>query len=165
MKNLAFTVLVATLLAACSTTQTRSVASKDATYSVVDAKGSHIANDQLMHMPSSPQQTESNAIELQKQRVSALAHSQTDSPLVLLHSELPIYPLDALAQHIEGVVEIRFTVDEAGRAGDFRVIASPDPRLSAACISALNTWRFKAPKKDGLPSTVEVVQQFPFRMR
>ena len=112
------------------------------------------------------QRTERDAVEVLKQRTAALpTRPFGDSPLVLLSSSLPDYPRDVIDDEIEGVVELRFTIDEAGLVSSPQVVSSPDARLTAECLRVLKKWRFQPILKDGKAVRVEVVQRFPFRLQ
>ena len=111
------------------------------------------------------QHTERDAIELQKRHTAALPVSEADSPLVLLHSSLPDYPRDVIADEVEGVVDIRFTIDEAGLVRNPRVVSSPDERLTAECLRVLKKWRFQPAQKEGRAVRIEARQRFPFKLQ
>lgn len=140
MKILLFT-LIAAMTAACSTAVT------------------YEAGDGV-------QRTERDAIELHKQRTAVLPiNNDADSPLVLLRSSLPNYPKDVVADGVEGIVEIRFTINEAGLVLNPQVVSSPDARLTAECIRVLNEWRFRPVQKEGRVVKIEARQRFPFKLQ
>lgn len=113
---------------------------------------------------NSVQLTEREAIEVLKRTPTALPVGDADSSLVLLRGSLPGYPKDVIANGIEGVVEIRFTIDEAGLVRNPQVVSSPDARLTAACLRALNEWRFRPVPKEGMVVRIEAAQKFPFKL-
>ena len=110
--------------------------------------------------------TEPDAVELLKRRTAALPMGNyADSPLVLLHSSLPDYPREVIADEVEGVVEIRFTIDEAGLVRNLQVVSSPDERLTAECLRVLKEWRFQPAQKEGRAVRIEARQRFPFKLQ
>jgi TonB family protein len=142
--------VAAAMAAACST---------PATYEVVDAG---IKDEELMSMPIRQSHTERQAVALLKEGATSVPGKPS---LQLLGGRFPGYPEDVLADGIEGIVDLAFTVDEAGRVKDLEVISSPDPRLSAECLGIMGRWRFRPPMKDGAPVSVKARQRFPFRLQ
>lgn len=110
--------------------------------------------------------TERDAVELLKLRTAALPMGDSaDTPLILLRSSLPDYPEEVIADEVEGVVDIRFTIDEAGLVRNFQVISSPDERLTAECLRVLSEWRFQPVQKEGRAVKIEARQRFPFKLQ
>lgn len=147
MKFLVLAIVVA-MTAACTTA---------ATYEVVDAG---IDNDTIMSSPHLGSQTEREAIAVLKAHPTGAAGPALD----LLYSKLPGYPRDVIADEIEGVVEITYTIDVTGKVTDIHVLSSPDPRLSAECVAAISQWRFRPPMEGGAAVRVKARQRFPFKL-
>ena len=62
------------------------------------------------------------------------------------------YPADALEQSIEGDVTVRYDVDTDGQVMNARVVRShPAGVFDAAALNAVQSWRFNAPRVDGIP--------------
>lgn len=141
------------MTAACSTA---------VTYEVVDPG---IDTAKLMAMPVLGSQTERQALARLKQRPSADAVGAAEPSLHLLHGKFPGYPKDAIADGIEGVVDVAYTIDEAGKVREIQVISSPDPRLAAECVAALGRWRYSPPMKGGVAVPVKARQRFPFKLQ
>ena len=59
----------------------------------------------------------------------------------LVHRVEPVYPLDAVAERVEGTVVVEATVDEQGHVQEVRVLRSIGP-LDQAAIDAVMQWRY-----------------------
>lgn len=55
----------------------------------------------------------------------------------------PVYPEEARAEKVQGVVVLDVTVDTGGGPSDVKVTKDPDPRLSQAAVDAVKQWRFE----------------------
>jgi TonB family protein len=73
-----------------------------------------------------------------------------DEPPKLLKQTKPKYPRIAYNKSIEGVVVVRFTIDEKGRVTDPQVVQSV-PELDDAALDAVKQWTFRPAQKDGHP--------------
>jgi protein TonB len=62
----------------------------------------------------------------------------------------PVYPPDAFAKKIEGVVEVEMLIDVDGRVVRARVTRSI-PQLDAAAVAAVSRWLFTPAMKNGRP--------------
>jgi TonB family protein len=62
---------------------------------------------------------------------------------------LPVYPAEAIAQNIQGVVEVGVGIDDDGRVIKARVPPGLDPRLRRAAVAAARQWEFR-PRADKL---------------
>jgi TonB family protein len=56
---------------------------------------------------------------------------------------LPTYPAEAVAQNIQGVVEIGVGVNDDGQVIKVRVPPTLDPRLRRAAVAAARQWEFR----------------------
>jgi TonB family protein len=65
----------------------------------------------------------------------------------------PIYPDDALAARIQGVVIIEATIDPEGRVSDAKVLRSI-PQLDEAAVTAVRQWEFTPTMLNGMPVPV-----------
>jgi len=65
----------------------------------------------------------------------------------------PIYPADALAAQVSGVVILEATIAKDGSVKDVRVLRSI-PMLDAAAIDAVSQWLFTATQLNGVPVEV-----------
>jgi TonB family protein len=64
------------------------------------------------------------------------------TPPILVSRVDPVYPLEARAKKIEGVVVLRIHIDKDGRVKKAEVV-SGDPLLSQAALEAVRQWRYK----------------------
>jgi len=69
-----------------------------------------------------------------------------------VYSTDPVYPPAALRDHVEGWVELVFTITESGAVRDIEVVDS-EPRgvFESAASEALGAWRFKPRLANGQP--------------
>lgn len=56
---------------------------------------------------------------------------------------LPAYPAEAIAQNIQGVVEVGVGVNDDGQVFKVRVPRTLDPRLRKAAVAAVKQWEFR----------------------
>ena len=73
----------------------------------------------------------------------------------------PIYPPEAKAQHIQGLVRLMATLDKEGKVANLQVI-SGDPILAAAALDAVRQWQYQTTLLNGEPVEVatEIVVNF-----
>lgn len=74
----------------------------------------------------------------------------------LLVKVAPVYPPEAKAQGIQGVVKLQATLDKEGKVANLQVLEG-DPMLAAAAIEAVRLWQYKTTLLNGDP--VEVVTE------
>ncbi len=85
-----------------------------------------------------------------------------DSPKVIARVE-HVYPEDAKAQRIEGIVIVECTVTKDGRVRDPRVLKSPGLKsMERAAVLALQKWEFEPGKKDGVIVDMRMTLTFRF---
>jgi TonB family protein len=63
-------------------------------------------------------------------------------PIPLISKEDPIYPRDALSNHIQGSVKVMVHVDASGHVEQVTVISGPDALRNSA-LSAVKQWVYK----------------------
>jgi TonB family protein len=69
-----------------------------------------------------------------------------------IHSVDPVYPPAALRDHVEGWVELSFTITESGSVSDIEVVDSaPRGVFESAASAALEQWRFRPRLANGQP--------------
>jgi periplasmic protein TonB len=61
----------------------------------------------------------------------------------------PIYPPDALAAKVQGVVVMEATIDAAGHVRDARVLRG-HPQLDKAAVEAVRQWQFEPTMMNGV---------------
>jgi len=66
----------------------------------------------------------------------------------------PVYPAPALAQRIQGTVQLRATIGPNGTVAGISVLSGPPP-LVAAAENAVRTWRYAPTLLDGQPVQTE----------
>lgn len=88
------------------------------------------------------------------------ASGPVDGDLLPIVKVMPVYPIRAQAQGIEGYVIIQFTVDELGRVIDPVVVdAMPNRVFNKAALDAVRRYKYKPRVVNGLPMIVTGVQQ------
>ncbi|HSN56957.1 MAG TPA: energy transducer TonB [Candidatus Sulfomarinibacteraceae bacterium] len=81
------------------------------------------------------------------------------------YKEDPRYPESAKEEGLSGVVVLETVIDRTGTVDDVSVLRDPDPRLSAAAVSAVRNWRFKpALSAEGKAIDVCYVLTFKFAL-
>lgn len=70
-------------------------------------------------------------------------------PPVKLNHVAPVYPEDAYAAKVQGVVIIEATIDTAGHVSDARVLRSI-PLLDQAAVDAVRQWEFEPTYLNGV---------------
>ncbi len=91
--------------------------------------------------------------------------SETVPPPALrpLHVVAPVYPPQAMADGVQGSVELEFRVEGSGRVGAIRVLTSqPAGIFDNAAKLALEHWRF--PQTGNPASTEPYTQKFTFNL-
>ncbi len=76
----------------------------------------------------------------------------------------PVYTDTALADRIQGSVELEVVVTRLGRAGAIRVVRSLDPGLDEQAIRAARQWQFEPGRLAGEPVDVLVTVVLDFRI-
>lgn len=65
----------------------------------------------------------------------------------------PIYPPEALAAKVQGVVVMEVTIDAAGHVRDARVLRG-HAQLDKAALEAVRQWQFEPTLMNGVPVPV-----------
>lgn len=68
--------------------------------------------------------------------------------------DMPVYPPDAKAAHIEGTVVLQALIAKDGSIQNLRVVSGP-PMLQAAAVDAVRTWKYRPYLLNGEPVEVE----------
>lgn len=74
-----------------------------------------------------------------------------DGPPLVATWTPPIYPPDALAAKIGGMVTVRIVVDATGHVVSSRALRAPDPRLGEAAVTAVKAWTYHPAMEDRQP--------------
>src|SRR6266545_3927186 len=77
----------------------------------------------------------------------------------------PVYPPDAKAEGVTGMVELQGVVESDGMIDRIKVTKSLDARLDAESIKALEQWQFKPGMKDGEAVAVRVNVEMTFMIK
>lgn len=88
--------------------------------------------------------------------------SQGLRPPVPLHKVDPKYLPAAIAEHVEGKVQIAGVVRANGRVDLLRILKGVDPRLDRCAEEALLKWEFVPAERNGVPVEVDLVAEIPF---
>jgi TonB family protein len=68
----------------------------------------------------------------------------------LLVKVQPVYPTEAKAQRIQGIVRLQATLDKSGKVEDLKVLDG-DPLLAAAALAAVRQWQYQTTLLNGDP--------------
>jgi TonB family protein len=63
----------------------------------------------------------------------------------------PIYPPEARARLLNGVVKLQVVTDTTGNVTQVRVVSATDPIFVDAAMAAARTWKFKPYIHNGVP--------------
>jgi protein TonB len=77
----------------------------------------------------------------------------------------PLYPSDAAAQGVGGVVILSAVIDADGLVRDIKSLRSPDDSLTLAATSALTQWEFTPTLLNGTPVPTRMTATFNFQQR
>jgi TonB family protein len=77
----------------------------------------------------------------------------------------PIYPADAAAQGIGGVVILRATIAVDGSVRDVTTLRSPNESLTQAAINAIVGWEFTPTLLNGVPVATRMTANFNFSQK
>jgi TonB family protein len=83
-------------------------------------------------------------------------------PAELISRRDPVYPMIAKNSRISGSVEMHFKVSTEGRVFDAAVIKGP-PLLAQAALQAVQEWRYKPARRNGVPIESEATTVFDFK--
>jgi len=89
-----------------------------------------------------------------KPSLSRVRVSQGVSQGLLIKRVQPKYPVNALATHTQGTVQIEATVDKEGHVLNPKVL-SGSPLLASAALEAVRQWRYKPYELDGQPVEIQ----------
>jgi len=81
----------------------------------------------------------------------------------IVHKVQPVYPPDAIDQHVEGVVKIKILIGADGHVTKAH-IASGHPLLVHAALQAVRQWVYQPLGSDDQPLRVATEVEVPFRL-
>ena len=76
----------------------------------------------------------------------------------------PVYPPDAMAARVQGVVILEATIDSAGSVRDVKVLRSI-PMLDEAAVDAVKQWQFTPTLMNGQPVPVVMTTTVNFTLQ
>ena len=76
----------------------------------------------------------------------------------------PVYPQEALAQGIRGIVILEVLIDPQGKVASAQIIRSI-PGLDEAALEAVRKWEYEVTKVDGQPVSVKLTVPITFAMK
>lgn len=76
----------------------------------------------------------------------------------------PVYPPEALAQGLRGIVILELTVSTEGKVTSVEVVRSVPP-FDAAAVEAVRQWEYEVSKVEGKPVSVQLTVPISFAMR
>ncbi|MEI7994169.1 MAG: energy transducer TonB [Methylococcaceae bacterium] len=97
-------------------------------------------------------------------------HARDDSKTVVsgvvpLFRVPPKYPARAASRHIEGWVKVEFTIQTDGSVDNAVVVGSePEDIFNDAALTAINKWKFKEKRVNGVAVPQRAVQRLQFKL-
>ena len=85
------------------------------------------------------------------------------APPTKIRDVSPVYPPEALANRVAGVVIVEVTIDGQGKVREARVLKSI-PLLDAAAVEAVRQWEFTPTLLNGVPKPVMMVLTINFTL-
>ena len=76
---------------------------------------------------------------------------------------VPVYPDEAKAQHVQGVVVLRARISKEGTVKDVQVVSGPPPLIVSA-IDAVRQWKYKPYLLNGEPTAVDTTININFSL-
>jgi TonB family protein len=96
-------------------------------------------------------------------RIDSIQHKIT-YPRALVATS-PNYPPGSEYLGTEGTVYVAFVIGIDGRPRDVHVLFSPEKRMTASVLRAVEKWRFTPALIDGKPAEMAAVQPVQFALR
>ena len=93
----------------------------------------------------------------------ALQSEFTRAPKTLYMPQIP-YPKAAKNEKIEGVAEIAYTIDTAGRVSEIEILSAPHASFENAIRKTVLSWRFTPATKYGKPVFVRASKTIVFKL-
>ncbi len=82
-------------------------------------------------------------------------------PPVAVKKKMPAWPAELLGKYQGQQIVIQAVIDAAGKMGQFKILQSPNDRLTEALLSALEQWAFRPATMNGKPQSVKIVLGVP----
>jgi TonB family protein len=90
--------------------------------------------------------------------------SGAGTPPRLVHTVVPVMPVDAIWRGIVGEVTVELSVEADGRVSRVRILKSPDELLSQAVVEAMEQWVFSPLIQNGVAKAFTVRQKYAFHV-
>jgi protein TonB len=84
---------------------------------------------------------------------------------VVIHEVKPEYTKQAMAERVQGLVQMTVVVRPGGKPSDIEVVKSLHPDLDRAAVEALEQWTFKAGAREGKQVPVRVTIEMTFTLK
>ena len=76
----------------------------------------------------------------------------------------PKYTPSAIADHVEGHVQLFCVIGREGTVSSIELLRGADERLNASAEEALAKWEFYPATRNGVPVAVDIVVEIPFKL-
>jgi protein TonB len=93
-----------------------------------------------------------------------MTHEGPLAPPVAHRKVDPKYIATAVAERIEGRVQLLCVIDKLGHVDRVEIVRGLDPRLDQSATEALSKWEFDPATRGGVPVDVDVMVEIPFRL-
>jgi periplasmic protein TonB len=87
----------------------------------------------------------------------------TLKPPVKLKDVKPVYPADAMAAKVSGVIILEAVINTSGQVVKARVLRG-DPMLDQAAVDAVERWEFTPTLLNGVPTPIVMTVTVNFRV-
>jgi protein TonB len=77
----------------------------------------------------------------------------------------PVYPADAKAAGVQGLVFLEAYIDTDGSVANLTVLRSPDDRLTQAALDAVSQWKYTPTRLNGAPVPVMMTVTVNFTLQ
>jgi TonB family protein len=86
------------------------------------------------------------------------------APPVPFHKVDPKYIATAVADRVEGRVQLLCVINRSGRVEQVELVRGLDSRLDQSAMEALAKWQFRPASRSGAPIDVDVMVEIPFHL-
>jgi len=93
-----------------------------------------------------------------------LTQEFTNAPKTLYMPQIP-YPKAAKNEKIEGIAEISYIIDTAGRVSEIEILSTPHASFENAIRKTVLSWRFTPATKNGKAVSVKASKKIVFKLK
>ena len=122
------------------------------------------AADTALHEALAPQTPESADFQAQVAAANPLRVGGTVRPPTKTRDVRPVYPPEAEAQGVQGVVIVEALIDKTGHVASARILRSI-PMLDAAALEAVRQWEYQPVLLNGAPVSVMMTLTVNFTLQ